>query len=80
MQSYWESFIEAKVNTIMGFCISWFLMAYVIPYIFNIDGITTSNSFNIVALFTIVSVIRSYIIRRIFNHLTLQKYRSINHE
>lgn len=67
-QSRLESFLEAKLNTIVGLIVSFLLGMIVYPlYGFQV---TASQNLSIMAIFTVASVIRSYTIRRIFNKRT----------
>lgn len=68
-QSRWQSLLEAKLNTISAFFISWATMAWVIPLLFPVTGVNASNSFGIVMVFTLISIVRNYFIRRLFNYL-----------
>ena len=65
MQSKLDSFIEACINTFIGFIIA--TCANII--IFPIVGITasTSQAFLVGVLMTAISVSRSYFIRRVAN-------------
>lgn len=65
MQSKLQSLIEATTNTAVGFIIS-LASTFVI---FPIVGIATSTKQNveITLYFTVISILRSYIIRRYFN-------------
>ena len=66
-----ESIIERACDVITAFIISYMLYEYLIRP--NIDYI---SSFNVVLLFTIVSMIRGYFWRRFFNkglHKTVHK-------
>ena len=65
MQSKKQSFIEANINTASGFVISLLLAYYVLPHFGLHKGIGTS--LEVVSIFTITSLARNYIIRRIFN-------------
>jgi len=60
MQTHRESAIEAAVNTASGIVISWFLTMW----LFDTGA---AQSMNIVMIYTLVSVARSYFWRRIFN-------------
>lgn len=64
-QSRIESLVEACVGTVIGFAVSfaaWPIVGWILdlPY-------TSSQHFYITLLFTIISVLRSYIVRRYFN-------------
>lgn len=65
MQSKKMSLYEAVINTASGFIISMWLINIILPY-FGFD-VKLEQSFIIVLVFTIASIVRSYIIRRIFN-------------
>lgn len=60
------SLIEACINTAIGFCISY--LAW--PPIAAMFGMPYNHAqhFGIVLVFTVISVIRSYVIRRWFNN------------
>jgi len=64
-QTKLESGIEIAVNTVIGYGVSMILW----PVIGHITGVDTNNAqhFWIVSLFTVVSIIRQYIVRRYFN-------------
>lgn len=65
MQSKKQSFIEASTNTVVGFVISYASTFIIFPLM----GFESSPSKNIVItlFFTVVSVLRSYYLRRYFN-------------
>jgi hypothetical protein len=67
MQSKWYSFLEAIANTLSGY----FLAVFAAQYIFLWLGIhtTLADNFKSVALFTILSFVRSYVWRRFFVRL-----------
>lgn len=60
-----DSLMEAVTNTAIGFLVS--LVAWII--VARIYGIpmTASQSLGITGIFTVVSVLRQYVLRRIFN-------------
>lgn len=65
MQSRKHSLFESLVNTAIGFLVSmltWVIVArlYGIP-------MTWADNLGITAIFTIVSIARQYVLRRIFN-------------
>lgn len=66
MQSKRGSFFEAVCNTACGFFISFLVWAYAAAPIFGLPYNANQN-FKITGLFTVVSIIRSYLWRRIFN-------------
>lgn len=59
------SFIEAWVNVFIGFWINFFANLVILPA-FGFQ-ITISENFQIGVLYTVISVARSYAIRRWFN-------------
>ena len=59
------SFIEVCINIAIGFSINWVANIYILPlYGFAITG---RQAFSMGLLFTVISVIRGYVIRRWFN-------------
>lgn len=62
MQTRVESFVEACINTAIGFVVSYLFW----PIAAHLCGIhsTGAQQFNITLLFTILSVARSYCVRR----------------
>ena len=65
MQSRKQSIIEVVVGVLVGFLISYGSTFYIFPKV----GIESSAEVNfiVVIFFTVVSIIRSYILRRFFN-------------
>lgn len=65
MQSKKHSFVESITNTFVGFGISLLIQLIIYP----IMGIKVSFSQNIfiTLIFTIISILRGYFIRRLFN-------------
>lgn len=64
-QPRYQSLIEACSNVVVGFFIATFANYYILP-LFNLP-VSLHDSFWIAVIFTIISVIRSYIMRRVFN-------------
>ena len=57
--------IEVLFNIAIGFAINWVANIWILPlYGFQITG---GQAFSMGLIFTIISVVRSYIIRRYFN-------------
>ena len=65
MQTRLISLIEAMLNTASGFIISWIMTFTVIP-LFGYN-VTISEGFGITVIYTVVSLVRSYLWRRYFN-------------
>ena len=64
------SFIEACINTFIGYCINIIAQLILFP-IFNIH-IAIHEHLLMGCVFTLISIVRSYYIRRLFNYLQLQ--------
>jgi hypothetical protein len=67
MQSRKHSFLEALLNTASGFLTSLLTQWLVFPW-FNLHPSLQEN-LALTAIFTTVSIARSYAWRRVFNHL-----------
>jgi hypothetical protein len=67
MQSRKRSLTESIVNTAVGFLISLLIQMIIYPA-FGIP-VTFAENIAITAIFTIVSILRGYFIRRIFENL-----------
>lgn len=64
-QSRLESLVEVSINIAIGFGINWTANMYILPlYGFAITG---GQAFSIGLVFTAISVVRGYVIRRWFN-------------
>lgn len=60
------SFIEAWVNVAIGFGINFVANLVILP-MFGFTSLTLENNLYIGLLYTVISVIRSYAVRRWFN-------------
>jgi membrane protein implicated in regulation of membrane protease activity len=77
MQSRTWSFIEACTNTIIGFFLSWF---FTLTFIWLLDIIMTFNQLWWYTVFmTVVSVVRSYALRRLFNSEFWKRRKEVVH-
>ncbi len=65
MQTKKKSLIESITNTVIGFIIALTVQLIIYP-IMNIE-VRISQNLIITSVFTLVSILRGYIIRRIFN-------------
>lgn len=65
-QSRLESLIEASINIGSGFIASLLLWTFVIVPVWNLP-VNMSQNLVITGLFTVLSIVRSYIWRRFFN-------------
>lgn len=66
MQSKFASACESVANTASGFIISLLVWSWVVVPLFDFQS-SHSENFYITCIFTITSLIRSYVFRRIFN-------------
>lgn len=67
-QSRLGSLIEAWANIVVGFSINFTANMLILPR-FGFHSLTAEKAFGIGCLFTVISLCRSYIIRRYFNGL-----------
>ena len=65
MQSRWLSFVEAVTNIVVGYGLAVLAQILVFP-LFGFDA-SLGENFLLAALFTCISLIRSFAIRRLFN-------------
>lgn len=66
-QTKWGSFVEAWANIFVGFSINFFANLWILPW-FGFH-VTPSSAFLIGVIFTVISLARSYVLRRWFNGL-----------
>lgn len=66
MQTRRQSAIETTVNYVVGFTLAWLINRYVLSWLGY--PIKAGETTSITLLITLVSVFRSYILRRCFNH------------
>lgn len=67
-QSRLESAVEQGVNTISGFVLAWLAWQFLIPVL--VPGIQPSSgqSWTIIIVFTVISIVRGYFWRRFFEN------------
>lgn len=65
-QTKLESFIEASANTASGFIVSYVFWIVAVVPLFHLE-VSHADNFLITCMFTVLSVIRSYLWRRFFN-------------
>jgi len=68
MQSVRHTVIEVVVSTVAAFCISVLLQHFVVNPLWHLHS-SPLDSISITVFFTVVSLVRSYFFRRIFNKL-----------
>lgn len=74
-QTRWGSFVEAWVNIFVGFGIAFVANAVILP-VFGFTALSAAKNFYITCLFTVISFVRSYCLRRLFNSLRLFHHES----
>lgn len=67
MQSRLSSLVEALLNTFTGYVISVIAQVLLFPH-FGVH-LSLGQNMKIVAIFTAISIVRSYCWRRLFNHI-----------
>lgn len=65
-QSRIDSFLESVTNIGIGFIISMLAWHFLVAPLFGYES-DLVKSFNVTVIFTIISILRSYCIRRLFN-------------
>ncbi len=68
MQTHLSSFSEALVNIAIGFAINFTANLLILPA-FGFASLTATKAFGIGCIFTVISLARSYCLRRWFNGL-----------
>lgn len=69
MQTRLSSFIEQLFNVGSGFLVSLIVWEYFIKSALENGTLTIDNSIEITLIFTIISVFRGYLWRRLFNNV-----------
>lgn len=71
-QSKLASLVEVATNMLVGFIVSVYAQAVIFP-MYGFTTLTIKENVQIVAIFTVISMLRSYLVRRFFNWLTARK-------
>lgn len=66
-QTKWQSFVETCASTAIGFVISYMTSYCVLP-VFGFH-VSHGQNFAITCIFTVISLLRGWGVRRLFNHL-----------
>ena len=66
-QTKLQSAVETSVSTAVGFGISWLATLIVLPWFGHQPSV--ADGFGITVAFTVLSLARGYVLRRVFNHL-----------
>ena len=70
MQSRWMSLVEAATNIVVGFGLAVLTQVLVFP-LFGLS-VSLGENLGIGAVFTVVSLVRSFVLRRVFNALVVR--------
>lgn len=71
MQSKWHSLLESLTNILIGYTVGICAQLIIFPW-FDVN-IPMSDNLLIGACFTVVSLVRSYLVRRWFNKITIKR-------
>lgn len=74
MQSKAESILEAVCNTGSGFIVSLLVQIYVVVPVFQLQT-TVAQDFAMTTVFTVISIFRSYLWRRLFNWRIARRFQ-----
>ncbi len=72
IQSWLGSFLETNMNVLSGFIISWAVWIWLVAPLFEYDT-GYFKGFLITSIFTVSSLLRGFVIRRIMNWYTERK-------
>lgn len=65
-QSHTDSVMETITNVGIGFFISWAVLDWIVSPLYGMNT-SAGQAFGITMIFTVTSIIRQYLIRRLFN-------------
>lgn len=68
-QSKKHSMLEQMFDTTTGFAISFCVWEFILKNLINNGHLSIDNSFAITTIFTVISIVRGYFWRRIFNRI-----------
>lgn len=68
-QTILGSIVEAKANIAIGFTINYIANLTILP-LFGFHGLTLWKNFEIGLIYTVISLVRQFVLRRWFNSLT----------
>ena len=72
MQTRKSSVLEAVLNTTSGFIVAMLVWQFLVAPLFSYH-VTLADNFWLTLIFTVVSVVRNYVWRRIFNYFITRK-------
>ena len=65
MQSRWMSLLESVTNIVVGYCLA--VMTQVLVFPLFCLSVSLAENLGIGVVFTVISLVRSFALRRIFN-------------
>lgn len=68
-QSKKHSILEQMFDTGTGFLISYCVWEFILKNLINNGNLSVDNSFAITTIFTVISIVRGYFWRRLFNRI-----------
>lgn len=76
-QSHTMSLVESGVNIVVGYSLNFFLNLYLFQWLL---GVTIPVRENLImgAIFTVVSLVRSFGLRRVFEHLRVRHHVTLS--
>lgn len=74
MQSRWMSLAEAAANIVVGYCLAVLTQVIVFP-LFGLS-ISLGDNLRIGIVFTLLSIVRSFVLRRTFEWIAVRAYVS----
>lgn len=72
MQKKWVSILEVCIGTLIGYSVSFFAQMHILPA-FGFK-ITLMENFWLTNFFTIISLVRGYMVRRMFNYIHIKEW------
>ena len=75
MQSRWMSLVEAVTSVVVGYCLAVLTQIVVFP-MFGLHA-TVGENLALGAIFTILSLIRGFLLRRLFNAALTERFPPI---
>ncbi len=77
MQTKLGSITESVLNVLSGLLISFFTWTLIVAPIWGFD-LPVLEIFSINVIFTVISIARGYLWRRLFNYFTIRSYHESN--
>lgn len=65
--------LESCLNTASGFVVALLIWTFIVIPLFGFNGLTWGDNLGITAIFTVSSILRGYVWRRIFNWIMVNR-------